>query len=114
AKDTPHWVQIKLPRTADIDQVVLHPFNHGQMTAFGFPLQFIVEVATKSDFSDRKTFYKTTADIPAPQTKPLVITGKAHGQYIRLTATKNYAYKGSSSPQYILSLLEIEVKEKGL
>ncbi|TZF82808.1 hypothetical protein FW774_15075 [Pedobacter sp. BS3] len=108
SQDKPQWVQLTLPENSSIDRVILHPFNNGDILGYGFPVQFMIETADKADFSDCRTFYKTTSDIPAPRTTALVIKGKGHGRYIRLTTLKNYR---SSSKQYLLSLAEIEVME---
>ncbi|WP_187774913.1 glycosyl hydrolase [Pedobacter sp. BS3] len=112
-EDKPHWVQIKLDKPANIDKIILYPFLNGTLVDFGFPKQFIVEVANKPDFSDKKVFYKTAGDYPQPNSEPVVLKGKANGQYIRLTTLKNYLLKRDGRILYPLSLKEIEVLDNG-
>ena len=108
-KDTPQWIQIKLPKNTNIDRIALHPFTNGNMIGFGFPIRFIIETANKADFSDRKTFYRSTADFTGPQAKSIVISGKANAQFVRITTIKNYSLLRDSKTQYTFSLAEVEV-----
>lgn len=112
-KDTPKWVQIKLPKASNIDEVILHPFTNGEIVGFGFPLQFTIETANNADFSDAKIFYKTTADIAGPRASALVLKGNAIGQYVRVTSTKNYTVFREGETRYLLSLAEVEVRNNG-
>lgn len=113
-KDQPQWVQIDLLKARQIDAVVLHPFKHDSIIGFGFPVQFKIETANKPDFSDKKTFYKTTADVVYPKTNSITIKElNSKGRYVRVTSTKNYSVFRNNKTQYLLSLAEVEVLSKG-
>jgi hypothetical protein len=110
--ETSHWVTIKLPKKAAITEVILHPYKNGEIENFGFPKQFVIEVANRADFSDAVVFYKTSSDFPAPTTQTVRLTGSACGSYVRLKTIKNYSENRAGKMIYLLSMAEIEVIER--
>jgi hypothetical protein len=110
-KEAQHSFVVKLPKKAIISEIILHPFKNGAIEDFGFPKQFIIEVANEPNFSDAVTFYKTKEDYPAPHTKNVSLKGKATGRYVRLRTIKNYSEVRAGKTIYLLSLAEIEVIE---
>ncbi len=112
-EDNPNWVQINLGKPSKIDEVILYPFQNGEIVDFGFPRQFMIEIANREDFSDKKLFYTTTSDYPSPNSKPVSVKGNGTGQYIRLTTIKNYILTRDNNFSYPLSLKEIEILSNG-
>ncbi|WP_316814366.1 glycosyl hydrolase [Pedobacter heparinus] len=113
-EDTPHWISMELAKPAIIEKIVLHPVNNKGILDFGFPKQFVIEVADKADFLDSRVFYKTSKDFPLPVNEPAVLTGKQKGKYIRIKTIKNYSTERAGKTIYLLSLSKIDVIENGL
>lgn len=109
-QNKPKWIQLSLKKPADIESVYLHPFDNKGIKGFGFPVRFRIEVASRADFSDKKVFFAQTSDLDNPGNTVLRIKNrKVKGQFIRLTAEKNYVFEKGNKNQYLLSFDEIEV-----
>ncbi|RZJ87468.1 MAG: hypothetical protein EOO20_16010, partial [Chryseobacterium sp.] len=112
--DQPTWIQIELPEVTKVEQVILHPYKNKEVVDFGFPKQFLVEVANKSDFSDAKLFYQTKGDFPRPNLEAVVLNGNVTGKYVRLKTIKNYTISRAGKDVYMLSLSKIDVLQHGI
>lgn len=113
AKDpqTVKWVQLELPKAADIRRIVLigsHDNFNDIGAGFGFPLRFRVDLSNDRSF---RTGVKTVGDYTGkdfinPGVVPVPITTKGtSARFIRVTATKLVERKND----YIFALAEMKV-----
>ncbi|TZF82823.1 hypothetical protein FW774_15150, partial [Pedobacter sp. BS3] len=108
--DEPKWIQLDLGAVQEITEIRLHPFDNQGKKSFGFPKQFKIEVANRSDFSGKRSYYSQSGGQPDPGNQVVSLKQKkVKARYIRLTTQKNYSISRGGKKQYLLSLDEIEV-----
>lgn len=91
----PHWLQLDLQNSRELDAVVLVPAYVPplgvQGEGYGFPLRFRIEVSDSPDMADSQIVVdQTAADFEHPARYPVVFeTNGAAGRHLRITSTKH-------------------------
>ncbi|HEV8715364.1 MAG TPA: DUF1553 domain-containing protein [Candidatus Binatia bacterium] len=82
------WVQVDFGKSLPLDQVYLVPVQHAEVSGFGFPTRFRVDLSNDPLFGSCHTLadHSTTA-LPNPGAAPFAIQNAGHsGRYLRVTA----------------------------
>lgn len=111
--DTTKWIEIALPQTADVSQIVLHPCHDeyaGIGAGFGFPVRFKVEVTADESSADQEEWQTvadyTQVDFPNPGLSPIELSCQVDlVRRVRITATKLAERKDD----FIFALAEVQV-----
>ena len=98
SQDEPHWVQIDLGNSEEIDGFVAMPVYLPSVTeeprnGYGFPSRFKIEVAGNAEMDGATVVIdRTRADVENPGRYPLVLRSKpVTGRYVRFTSTRHVA-----------------------
>ena len=114
--DRTEWVQVNLPQTQTIDEIILVPIirrdTHEGFQADGFPRAFHVLAGTHDDAEGHIVASFTAADSLLPRAAPLVIPcPNLHATWVRIVATE-LGLRGWDH-LYVLQLAEIMLVKDG-
>ena len=114
--DRTEWVQVNLPQTQTIDEIILVPIirrdTHEGFQADGFPRAFHVLAGTHDDAEGHIVASFTAADSLLPRAAPLVISCRnLRASWVRIVATE-LGLRGWDH-LYVLQLAEIMLVKDG-
>jgi hypothetical protein len=109
-EDQEKWVQVDLGKSVPVERIILHPLNHDNKVAFGFPIRFRIDVSDESDFIKAiPVANHTDADYPNPGLVPVSFSaGNVTARYVRVTVTKLWNRQHGPMP-YCFALGQLEV-----